>query len=674
MIDRQTVERIQDTAKIEEVVGDFVSLRRRGANLIGLCPFHNEKTGSFTVSPARGIFKCFGCGEGGNSVHFIMKHEHLSYPDALRYLAKKYNIEIVEKELSEEEKTAISERDSLLNINEFAKNYFVDNLTTEEGRSIGLSYFYERGFTADIIKRFGLGYSLNSFQAFYEEAKKRSFSDDHIVKIGLAYRNDKGAITDRFRGRVMFPIHSLSGKIVGFGGRVLATSEKTAKYINSPESEIYHKSQELYGIFLAKNQIVRQDVCYLVEGYTDVISMHQAGVENVVASSGTSLTEGQIKLINRFTRNIIVIYDGDSAGIKASLRGINMLLSEGMNVQVVLLPEGEDPDSFARKINASDFLKYIHEHKEDFIRFKIRILQADANNDPIKKATMIEDIVNSIAIIPDPIVRATYAKESATLLDVDEQLIYTTINKIIRAKRDEEFRLKQRNEADISNATTKETDVEKYKPLHKTISPLYKHERELAMMVIKSGGKALIQYDNGKGFITLGEYICQILEEESIEIETPMFRQIFQDFASNVNVDGFSAEQFFALHSSPEISAFAAECLIDDKSQQKEAFPLEEAIEASRIQPKNLKELIKQKEAIKIIVEEGQRIEALKQTTDKIILEFFAAKINLEIKKKLTRIHTQPDIESMREYSEALTMRHNLMREKMSNRVIVRIK
>ena len=360
MIDEATKQRILDAAKIEEVVGDFVTLRRRGVNLIGLCPFHNEKTPSFTVSPAKNICKCFGCGKGGTPVNFIMQHEHLDFPDALRYLAKKYNIEIVEKELTAEQIQARTQRESMMALNEFAGRYFVNQLwKTEEGQSVGLSYFRERGFSDATLQKFQLGYSLNQYRALSDQAIKSGFSAKLLTELGLATRGDREQLTDRFRGRVVFPVHTLSGRIVAFGGRVLVQSDKTAKYVNSPESEIYHKSNELYGIYFAKDSIVRNDAVYLVEGYTDVLSMHEAGIENVVASSGTSLTQGQIRMIHRFTNNITVLYDGDAAGIKASIRGIDLLLEEGMNVKVVLLPDGEDPDSFAKSHNADEFIDYI---------------------------------------------------------------------------------------------------------------------------------------------------------------------------------------------------------------------------------------------------------------------------------------------------------------------------
>ena len=431
MIDQQTIERIIDAARIQDVVSDYVTLRRRGANMIGLCPFHNEKTPSFSVSPAKGIFKCFGCGKGGNSVHFIMEHEQVGYVEALKYLAAKYHIEVIEKELDAEELALRNDRESMFLVNDFARTYFMNTLHGHiDGKAIGLSYFRERGFRDDIIRKFELGYSLEQRDAFSQAAINKGFKKEYLTKTGLSMENDYGQLSDRFRARVMFPVHSLSGKVVAFGGRILKKDDKMAKYVNSPESDIYHKSNELYGIFFAKKAIVQQDRCFLVEGYTDVISMHQNGIENVVASSGTSLTPGQIRMIHRFTDNVTVIYDGDPAGIKASLRGIDLLLEEGMNIKVLLLPDGDDPDSFARKHSADEFIDFVEASSSDFIRFKTRLLMADAGNDPVKRAGLIGDIVRSISLIPNQVIRTEYVKECGTLLNVDEALLYFEINKL----------------------------------------------------------------------------------------------------------------------------------------------------------------------------------------------------------------------------------------------------
>ena len=439
MIDQATIDRILDAAQIVDVVSEFVTLKRAGVNYKGLCPFHNEKTPSFVVSPSKGLCKCFSCGKGGNVVHFIMEHEQLNYYEALKWLANKYHIEVKERELSDEEKQAQNDRESMFVVNDFANNYFQNLLHNHvDGQSIGLAYFRQRGFRDDIIRKFQLGYSLNERDALFKEAKRKGFKEEFLEKTGLCYRRDNdGQLRDRFWGRVMFPVHTLSGKVIAFGGRVLKTDGKVAKYVNSPESEIYHKSNELYGIYFAKQAIVRDDRCFLVEGYTDVISMHQAGIENVVASSGTSLTSGQIRLIHRFTNNITVLYDGDGAGIKASIRGIDMLLEEGMNIKVVLLPDGEDPDSFARKHNATDYKEYINSHEVDFIRFKTNLLLEEVGNDPIKRAGLIGDIVRSISVIPENIVRSVYIRECSQLLQVEEKLLVQEVNKLMTRTKEE---------------------------------------------------------------------------------------------------------------------------------------------------------------------------------------------------------------------------------------------
>ena len=435
MIDQPTIDRILDAANIVDVVSEFVTLRKRGINYVGLCPFHTDKTPSFYVSPAKNICKCFACGEGGTAVHFIMKHEQLNYFDALRYLAKKYNIEIQERELTDKEKQRKSDRESMLIVNSWAQQYFTTQLYEHvEGTTVGLRYFAERGFREDTIRKFQLGYSLDKRDALYKEATKNGYKKEFLEKTGLVIAYDNGGVNDRFRGRVIFPVHTLSGKVVAFGGRVLKKDEKTAKYVNSPESEIYHKSNELYGIYFAKQAIVKEDRCFLVEGYTDVISMHQAGIENVVASSGTALTQGQIRLIHRFTSNITVLYDGDAAGIKAALRGIDLLLEDGMNVKVVLLPDGEDPDSFARKHNASQFSEFIKQSETDFIRFKTRVLLDDAGTDPIKRSALITDIIRTVAIIPDNIARSIYIRECSAMMEIDEQVLLNEVNKIRLSK------------------------------------------------------------------------------------------------------------------------------------------------------------------------------------------------------------------------------------------------
>ena len=449
MIDQATIDRILDAAQIVDVVSEFVTLRRRGVNYIGLCPFHNEKTPSFSVSPSKGLCKCFSCGKGGNVVHFIMEHEQLSYYEALKWLARKYNIEVKERELTNEEKQAQSLRESLFVVNQFASEYFQDVLYNHiDGQRIGMTYLRGRGFRDDIIKKFQLGYSTDSPDALAKAAIQKGYKEEFLVKTGLCYRKDNGSLHDRFWGRVIFPVHTLSGKVVAFGGRVLSSATKNVqmKYVNSPESEIYHKSRELYGIYFAKQAIVRQDRCFLVEGYTDVISMHQSGIENVVASSGTALTSEQIRLIHRFTNNITVLYDGDGAGIKASIRGIDMLLEEGMNIKVCLLPDGDDPDSFARKHNATDYQAYINDHEVDFIRFKTNLLMEEAGKDPIKRASLISSIVKSISVIPDAIVRSVYIRECSQLLQMEEKILVEATAKLIEQTRENKFKEEQRRQ------------------------------------------------------------------------------------------------------------------------------------------------------------------------------------------------------------------------------------
>ena len=690
MIDPQTVAKIHDAAKIEEVVGDFVSLRKRGANLVGLCPFHNEKTGSFNVSPARGIFKCFGCGEGGNAVRFLMLHEHLSYPDALRYLAKKYHIEIVEKELTDEEKSQLSDRDNMLNVNEFAVNYFVKNLEKDEGRAVGRAYLHERGFSDDIIAKFALGYSVNSYDDFYNEAHRRGFADKYLVVTGLVFKNDKGTFTDRFRGRVMFPIHSLAGKVIGFGGRILEKNDKLAKYVNSPESEIYNKSNELYGIFFAKNQIVKQDRCFLVEGYTDVISMHQAGVENVVASSGTSLTDGQIKLIHRFTQNITVIYDGDAAGIKASIRGIDMLLEYGMNIKAVLLPDGDDPDSFARKNNASDFIEYIERHQVDFIEFKINMMSDEAKNDPVKKAAMIGDVIKSIAIIPNQIIRATYVKECASRLEIDEAVIYNEINKILRKRHEDEFKRResQTNRAAnaLQNTATQAPDNESatlQQATRKDRNALYKHEKELIRFVVREGQKRLVEADNGQGYLNVGEYIYNVLNINGLHIQTPVFARILEEFHCNADNAEFDCENYFKNHADLEINALAIEFLTDKYIVGKRfaSRPPTEEIDIPDIvddDPRSevlhsFAKLRLEKEKDKQRLEETEALRQLKSSLDKLILEYVNALLNNELSAYLKQIESSPDTH-IDDFISTLRKRHELVCKHLKDRVVVKIK
>ncbi|MBO7161041.1 MAG: DNA primase [Paludibacteraceae bacterium] len=565
MIDEATKQRILDAAKIEEVVGDFVTLRRRGVNLIGLCPFHNEKTPSFTVSPSKNICKCFGCGKGGTPVNFIMQHEHLSYPDALRYLAKKYNIEIVEKELTAEEMQARTKRESMMALNEFAGRYFVDQLwRTEEGQSVGLAYFRERGFSDAILQKFQLGYSQNQYHAFSDEAIKSGFSATVLNDVGLATRSDRGGMVDRFRGRVMFPVHSLSGRIVAFGGRVLVQTEKSAKYVNSPESEIYHKSNELYGIYFAKESMVQNDAVYLVEGYTDVLSMHEAGIQNVVASSGTSLTQGQIRMIHRFTSNITVLYDGDAAGIKASIRGIDLLLEEGMNVKVVLLPDGDDPDSFAKKHNANELIEYIKEHQVDFIQFKSGLLLEDAGNDPIKKSQLINDIVQSIAVIPDAITRSLYIQECAIRFSVRESLLGEAVQKLRQQK---QVQKPVQEPAPIANATASvivPIEPEIAQKAGAELPYTYNQEQVIMRYLVNYGKCNLSFYDaesNEHIQIPLATYVDLMLAEDEMPLQFPLHVQLLQEA---LQVEQTDLRTYFLNHTNLSIQNYVFS-LVEDK-------------------------------------------------------------------------------------------------------------
>ncbi len=573
MIDKATIDRILDAAQIVDVVSEFVTLRRRGVNYIGLCPFHNEKTPSFSVSPAKGVCKCFSCGKGGNAVHFIMEHEQLTYYEALKYLAKKYNIEVKEKELSNEEKQAQSIRESMFIVNQFALNYFQDILKNHiDGKSIGMAYFRKRGFRDDIIEKFQLGFSTDYREGLSGEALKKGYKKEFLTKTGLCYETDEGKLYDRFRGRVIFPVHTLSGKVVAFGGRILNTdNKKLAKYVNSPESDIYHKSNELYGIFFAKQAMMKQDCCFLVEGYTDVISMHQAGIENVVASSGTALTPGQIRLIHRFTNNITVLYDGDIAGIKASIRGIDMLLEEGMNIKVLLLPNGEDPDSFARKHNSTDFRAYISANETDFIRFKTSLLLKDAGNDPIKKAELIADIVKSISVIPEEIVRTVYIKECSQLLHVEERLLVAEIAKIIEKQFEKENKPANSQESEEQTpATLPDPTYESYIPIGGTEGEEhYRFERLIIQLIVRYGEKVVCIEEDEEGNqvnISVIEYIVNELTKDEISFHNPYHRLILNEAIEHIHDEGFISERYFWGHTNPEVSRISAD-LISNKYQ-----------------------------------------------------------------------------------------------------------
>lgn len=565
MIDQLTIDRINEAARIEDVVSDYVTLRKRGVNLLGLCPFHNEKTPSFTVSPAKGIFKCFGCGKGGNAIHFIMEHEQFSYVEALKYLAKKYNIEVVEKELTPEEKAEKNERESMLLVNDFAQKHFSDTLHHHvEGKSVGLSYFRERGFRDDIIRKFQLGYCLDATDYFTQTALKSGYKKEFLVKTGLTYEGENNYVADRFRGRVIFPVHTLSGKVVAFGGRILKKNDKLAKYVNSPESEIYHKSNELYGIFFAKQAIVKHDRCFLVEGYTDVISMHQSGIENVVASSGTALTPAQIRLIHRFTEHVTVIYDGDEAGIKASLRGIDLLLEEGLNIRVLLLPDGDDPDSFARKHNASDFIRFVEDNSHDFIQFKTDLLLKDAGNDPIKKANLIQDIVRSISIIPNKIIQTEYVKACSNLLDVREEVLYHEITKIKQKKFYEDQKESERNKL-RQERESKQDESEPTQALSADSKLQFdSEEKHIVGFLLKYGTHVLYEAQEEEQTSTkVYEYFADELKIDNISFKNKVYQSIFDEYLELSDERKLQAENHFTMHSDVEMSRVAADLVTE---------------------------------------------------------------------------------------------------------------
>lgn len=549
VIKPEKIQEIMDTVHIEDVVGEFVTLRKRGVNLLGLCPFHNEKTPSFTVSPAKGIFKCFGCGKAGNAVGFLMEHEHFSYPEALKYLARKYNIEVEEEELTDEEKQFHDERDALMAVSAFAQQYFTRMLhKTELGKSIGLSYFKKRGFRGDIIEKFQLGYSQDKWDAFSEKALEEGFKIEYLEKTGLTIVKENKKY-DRFRGRVIFPIHNLSGRVIGFGGRILTSDKNKPKYLNSPESIIYNKSKVLYGIYFARTEMVRKDNCYLVEGYTDVISLHQAGVSNVVASSGTSLTTDQIKLVKRYTPNITILYDGDTAGIKASFRGIDMILQEGMNVKVVLFPDGEDPDSFARNHRTEELEEYITNQAKDFILFKAEVLQKDAGNDPIRKSSLIRDIVTSVSLIPDAITRSVYVKECSTLLDVPEQTLVNEINKIYRKR----FSSKYNNF--IPDPVAKEKPILQKVEGTETFTREEQERNIIRLLLfypqenIKLDGE-----DENEEPIDIASFIISEILDDEIEFKNPVYKSVFDLISERLNDGQFTDTKYLTNFTDPAIS------------------------------------------------------------------------------------------------------------------------
>lgn len=610
MIPRETIASIMEAARIEEVVGEFMSLKRRGGNLIGICPFHKEKTPSFIVSPSKGIFKCFGCGKAGDSVRFIMEHEHYSYPEALRYLAKKYNIEIQESEETPEERAAQSEREAMFNLNVFAQKYFCNILhNDDEGRSVGLSYFRERDFLDPIIEKFQLGYCPDKRDAFTRYALDNGYSKELLVKTGLSTEHNN-ILYDRFQGRVIFPILNLTGKVIGFGGRILTSDKTKAKYLNSPESEIYNKSQTLYGIYFAKNEISRQDRCILVEGYADVLSMHQAGIENVVASSGTSLTTEQIKMISRYTKNITVLYDGDSAGIKAALRGTDMILAEGMNVRIVVLPPEEDPDSFVRHNPIEEVNHYISEQSKDFIRFKAELLLKDSGDDPIRRAQVTKEIIESVSVIPDAIFRASYIKECSRILDMPEQTLMNELNKKLRAQ----FRKANGIDENVVPDEKPENSVE-HPPMEDVLPRTYYVERDLIRLLLNYADEnVMLEEENEEGQAETHTYsvaslIIDDITNDGFSFSDETNAEVFNIFANALDDGEFPDTNFFIHNENQKIADLAADLLATpyklDNWEKHEIFVAGES--------SVLKDLvIETVYRFKSIVIDGRRDEALK--------------------------------------------------------------
>jgi len=675
MIDQLTIEKILDAANIVDVVSEFVTLRRRGVNYVGLCPFHNEKTPSFYVSPSKGICKCFSCGKGGNAIHFLMEHEQMSFQDAAEWLANKYGIPFRKRELTDSEKALQNERESMFITNQFALDFFKDNLlNTEKGRAIGLVYFRKRGFRDDILEKFHLGYCPDEPDALARAALAKGYTRENLIKTGLCYeRENDGQLRDRFHGRVIFPVHSISGKVVAFGGRIMNAESKVAKYVNSPESVIYSKSRELYGLWQAKQAIVRKDRCFLVEGYADVISMFQSGVENVVASSGTSLTPGQIRLIHRFTNNITVLYDGDKAGIKASLRGIDMLLAEGMNVKVLLLPDGEDPDSFAQGRNATDFQQYIDTHQVDFIRFKVNLLMEDAADDPYSRSELIKSITQSISVIQDPIVRSVYITECAQIMKIDERLLINDVNRRQREQAqatpqpqrpavsaDEKEQDPQPQAAEPENPDETQTPAEpapepeisaqdklrqQVRALKRDgFGPMMEKERLLSQLIVRYGGKVMCTFQNEEGQeqdMTVGQFIVGSLQNDGLEFRHPVYKRFVELMAQHIEDKDFNAEKFFMSHPETFVSLTAA-------SLMEERYQLSAIFQDSKP------------------VEDGQR---LLQLTRHIMADYQMEVLRLEIKdveKQMQdpAITESPDklMELQRHYQQLLQARTELSR------------
>lgn len=652
MIDHATIERIKDAANIVEVVSEFVTLRKSGSNYKGLCPFHDEKTPSFYVSPARGTCHCFGCGKGGNPVGFIMEHEQMTYPEALRWLARKYHIEIKERELSDNEKREQSERESMFIVNEWAASYFQHLMhDTADGVAIGMQYFRSRGFRDDIVSKFQLGFDSTDRRALAQEALHKGYKEEFLLKTGICYKNDRGELIDRYAGRVIFPWIGISGKVVGFGGRLLDSRTKgvNQKYVNSPDSEIYHKDRELYGIYQAKKAIAKEDRVYMVEGYTDVISMHQCGIENVVANSGTALSVHQIHILHRFTSNITLLYDGDAAGIHAALRGTDMLLSEGMNLKVLLLPDGDDPDSFARKHSADDFRKYIEEHQTDFIEFKTDLLLRN-ERDPLKRSEAINSIVRSISFVTNPILRDTYLHDCSVRMGMNEATLINTLNNFIRSNREATT-----SPLDNSQSATQNSKLK----IQNSPSPLQqasKVEQMLVELIVRIGDTVIynnVETEDGTTMnLNVAQYIAYNLGVDGLKFANPLNSRILDEAVNHAGDENFCAEQFFLHHSDIEISRIATDLCMDK-------YQLLDEQKAARAD--------EEKNADELRVEEENRIEALRQQTEHLLNDFrmdYLEQRLRDLKRDISLAVNDPERlqQLMEEYKTAHELRSQLAR------------
>ena len=660
MIDHATIERIKDAANIVEVVSEFVTLRKSGSNYKGLCPFHDEKTPSFYVSPARGTCHCFGCGKGGNPVGFIMEHEQMTYPEALRWLARKYHIEIKERELSDDEKREQSERESMFIVNEWAASYFQHLMhDTADGVAIGMQYFRSRGFRDDIVSKFQLGFDSTDRRALAQEALRKGYKEDFLLKTGICYKNDRGELIDRYAGRVIFPWIGISGKVVGFGGRLLDSRTKgvNQKYVNSPDSEIYHKDRELYGIYQAKKAIAKEDRVYMVEGYTDVISMHQCGIENVVANSGTALSVHQIHILHRFTSNITLLYDGDAAGIHAALRGTDMLLSEGMNLKVLLLPDGDDPDSVARKHSAEDFRKYIEEHQTDFIEFKTDLLLRN-ERDPLKRSEAINSVVRSISFVTNPILRDTYLHDCSVRMGINEATLINTLNNFIRSNREE-------TASSLNNSQSTQTATQNSQlKIQNSPSPLQqasKVEQMLVELVVRNGDTIIynnVETEDGTTVnLNVAQYIAYNLGVDGLKFANPLNSRILDEAVNHAGDENFCAEQFFLHHSDIEISRIATDLCMDK-------YQLLDEQKAARAD--------EEKNADELRVEEENRIEALRQQTEHLLNDFrmdYLEQRLRDLKRDISLAVNEPERlqQLMEEYKTAHELRSKLARLLGSN-------